>query len=667
MSGSSTPAPSSGPTLKNTRSAEYVPGQVIVGYAAGVTRTGRRAVLRTQGMTAVQSLGRQALLVDLPAGTSVDEAVDALEDEPGVAYAEPNFVYHTSAIPNDTNFGQLWGLNQVSDKDIDAPEAWDTTTGSSKIVVAVIDSGVTFNHPDLAPNMWVNPSDPPGGGDQDHNGKVDDVRGWDFVQNDNAPFDPSDHGTHVAGTIGAQGNNSLGITGVNWDVSIMALRAGDALGSLSSSAIVSAIQYACAKKARVVNGSFGGSNFSTATQAAINSPACANTLFVFAAGNGGQDGVGDDNDTAPTYPCNYPTARIICVAATDQNDTIAGFSNFGDTNVDLAAPGVGIYSAMPSFSSLRFDDFENVPTLFSTRWVGTGLWGQENFSFHTLPNFSASDTPLGNYTANSDTSLRSLSGTSLAGRTGCVLDYIFNLDTELDFDFFRIEAATSGSGPWFDMTGGWSGATGPTTWFPDTADFDVFEGFNTFLRLRLTTDSAVHQNGVRVEDLNLRCLTAPPPAGEYQNLNGTSMASPHVAGAAALLLARNPAMPPSKVRSLLLSTVDPVAGLAGKVVTAGRLNVATAMPLIDLTKPNTALKSAPKSKTKSKTATFKFTSSEAGSTFKCKLDKGAWTACKSPKVYKKLKKGSHTFQVAAVDSFGNTDATPSKKTWKVTA
>ena len=215
------------------------------------------------------------------------------------------------------------------------------------------------------------------------------------------------------------------------------------------------------------------------------------------------------------------------------------------------------------------------------------------------------------------------------------------------------------------MTGGWSGATGPTSWFPDTADFDVFEGLNTFLRLRLTSDSATNGNGVRVEDLNMRCLATPPPAGEYQNLNGTSMASPHVAGAAALLLARNPAMPPSKVRSLLLSTVDPVAGLTGKVVTAGRLNVANAMPLIDLTKPNTSIKSAPKAKTKSKTATFKFTSSEPGSTFKCKLDKGAWTACKSAKTYKKLKLGKHTFQVAAVDSFGNTDATPSKKTWKV--
>ena len=341
--------------------------------------------------------------------------------------------------------------------------------------------------------MWVNPGDPPGGGDQDHNGKVDDVRGWDFVQNDNAPFDPNDHGTHVAGTIGAQGNNALGITGVNWDVSIMALRAGDALGSLSSSAIISAIQYACAKKARVVNGSFGGSNFSTATQAAINSPACANTLFVFAAGNGGDDGIGDDNDTAPTYPCNYPTTRIICVAATDQNDTIAGFSNFGDTNVDLAAPGVGIYSAMPSFSSVRYRRLRERAhavrdPLGRNRSLGPGelqlppaseLLGER----HARP---------GNYTANSDTTLRSLTGTSLAGRTGCVLDYVFNLDTELDFDFFRIEAATSGSGPWFDMTGGWSGCDRPDHLVPDTADFDVFEGFNTFLRLRLTTDSAVH-------------------------------------------------------------------------------------------------------------------------------------------------------------------------------
>ncbi len=234
MSGSSAPAPGGGPALVHDNGGEYVPGQVIVGYAAGTTRSERRSALRAHGASAIQSLGSpRTQLVDLPAGTSVEEAVAALEDDPGVEFAQPNFLYHTSAIPNDTNFAQLVGLNNVGDHDIDAPEAWDITKGSAGIVVAVIDSGVAFDHPDLAPNMWVNPGDPAGGGDQDGNGLVDDIHGWDFVQNDNAPLDANGHGTHVAGTIGAQGNNALGVTGVNWDVSIMALRAGNALGSLT--------------------------------------------------------------------------------------------------------------------------------------------------------------------------------------------------------------------------------------------------------------------------------------------------------------------------------------------------------------------------------------------------------------------------------------------------
>ncbi len=256
----------------------------------------------------------------------------------------------------------LWGLNQAGDHDIDAPEAWDTQTGSENVVVAVIDSGVAYDHPELDDNIWVN-NDPPGNGDDDGNGKVDDTRGWDFVQNDNTPLDFNGHGTHVAGTIGAEGNNAADIAGVNWDVSIMPVRAGDAGGSLSVAAIVSAINYACAEGADIVNGSFGGPGKSLSIGNAIK--ACNGTLFALAAGN---DGHVLNNNTAATnaYPCEFHrpaphgvgASNIVCVAATNISDALAGFSNRGTSAVHLAAPGVDIYSSWPQWSSVFSDNLE---------------------------------------------------------------------------------------------------------------------------------------------------------------------------------------------------------------------------------------------------------------------------------------------------------------------
>ena len=301
----------------------------------------------------------------------------------------------------------------------------------------------------------------------------------DFFQGDNVPLDPNGHGTHVAGTIGARGNNSLGVTGVNWQVSIMPLRAGDASGSLSESAIISSINYACANGARVVNGSFGGSASSQAMFDAITSTACDNTLFVFAAGNGGQDGIGDDNDSHPQYPCNYNTTRIICVAATDSNDARASFSNIGPTSVDLAAPGVGILSSTPTYENLLADGFEDPG--FSTRWgsrtapAGHPLWGQQNLVYAGGGTFSLSDSPSGNYAINTDTKITSLGSADLTGRRACSLDYFLHLSTFTD-DVFRIYAASSPAGPFTDVThGGLQGSTG-NKFFGFTEEMAVLRG-----------------------------------------------------------------------------------------------------------------------------------------------------------------------------------------------
>jgi subtilisin family serine protease len=261
-------------------------------------------------------------------------------------------------------FGSLWGLHNTGqavnghaagtdDKDIDAPEAWDRNKGSMSTVVAVVDSGVAWDHPDLSPNIWSNADEIAGNGvDDDGNGKIDDVRGWDFVDGDNNPWDYEGHGTHVAGTIAARGNNGVGVTGVAWQASIMALRAADALGFASNATVTDAFTYAAANGARVVNASLGGFAQSQAMSDAIaDNPS---TLFVVAAGNDERD-----NDATPDYPCNYTAANLICVAATDNKDALASFSNYGVTSVDLAAPGVDIDSARPHETDSFSDGFES--------------------------------------------------------------------------------------------------------------------------------------------------------------------------------------------------------------------------------------------------------------------------------------------------------------------
>jgi subtilisin family serine protease len=316
-------------------------GRLIVRFDRGVSASERRHVLAEHGLVSERRLARAGLdLVE--ASPSV---AGALEDEPEVRYVEEDRIYPLAATPNDPDFGQMWGLHAApDDDDIDAPEAWDLTTGTSGVVVAVIDTGVAYAHPDLSQNMWTNSAETVNGADDDGNGLVDDIRGWDFFDFDNDPDDVDEHGTHVAGTVGARGNNGVGVVGINWQVKLMALRAGDQLG-LPLSAIVDSIDYACSKGARVVNGSFGGPGFSQAMVDAIN--ACPGTLFVFAAGNGGSDQIGDNNDSSPIYPCNYTSANIVCVAATTRGDALASFSNYGLSSVDLAAPGVNILSTKP--------------------------------------------------------------------------------------------------------------------------------------------------------------------------------------------------------------------------------------------------------------------------------------------------------------------------------
>jgi subtilisin family serine protease len=330
------------------------PQELVVRFQPGAAQ---KRALEAVGATLVERAPVSGLVrARLEPGRSSAEVEAALERRGDVAYAEPNRMYELFRVPDDTRYSELWGLPAIG-----APTAWDMTTGSDSVVVAVVDSGTDYTHPELDGNIWTNPNETLDGADNDGNGLVDDLRGWDFYANPNdaAPLDGHGHGTHVAGTIGAEGNNTSGVTGVNWRVKVMPLRVGDE--QLSGFAIVQAFGYACAKGARVVNGSFGSSESFTPIRDAI--AACPNTLFVFAAGNSARNA-----DAFPTYPCAEPVSNVICVAASQLGDTLASFSNFGAVNVDLAAPGANILSTLPPALDLNDDAADGYAS-----WNGTSM------------------------------------------------------------------------------------------------------------------------------------------------------------------------------------------------------------------------------------------------------------------------------------------------------
>jgi subtilisin family serine protease len=529
-----------------------VPGEVIVRFRPAVDAGQAAQRLGAAAAEPAEKLPVPGLwLAEVRGGgTTVDEVIAELEDDRAVVYAEPNFIRRLDKTPDDDFFAELWGLENsgqtvlgttgTPDADIDAPPAWDGATSSSGLDVAVVDDGVVYDHRDLAANIWANggeagPGQESNSIDDDGNGYVDDVRGWDFADGDRDPRpagEEGDHGTHVAGTIGAVGNNAEGVTGVAWNTDLMALRVFDAQGATTTAKIVSAFGYATRNGAEVVNGSFGGGGYSRAELDSIQS--ARGTLFVVAAGNDGRD-----NDAQSIYPCNYAAQNLLCVAATDQSDALATFSNYGRQTVDLAAPGTNILSTYPE---------------------------------------------------------------------------------------------------------------------------------------ELTPEGYV----------------------PYAYSSGTSMATPVVSGAAVLVLSTMSSAPAADVGARLRQTVDPLPSLDGKVASGGRLNLVRALegstpddtapppddptsaespppeepqPVpadgVDSVPPETRITKHPKARTRDRTPTFRFSSSESGSGFRCSLDRKRFKSCRDPYTARKLTPGTHTFRVVAADTVGNDDPTPATDRFKI--
>jgi thermitase len=520
----------------------FVPGQVVVRFRENVDPLSRKAALATESAATVKRLVLPGLQLVRVHG-SVPEAVAELRSNPAVAYAEPNYLYHADAVPNDPRYGQLWGLARIK-----APAAWNVTTGSPTVTVGVVDTGIATDHLDLAQNA---------------------VPGHDFVDGDDDPRDFNGHGTHVAGTIGARGNNALGLVGVDWQVGLMPVRVLDGEGSGTNANVTAGLAYACTDGAAVVNASLGGTAYSTSMRDAI--AACPKTLFVVAAGNNGAS-----DDTSPHYPCNYGAPpddlpNVLCVGATDTADTLASFSNYG-RSVDLAAPGVGIPSTWPAYDTLATDGFESLAGWTAYQYSGLAFGRSP---VHASGLFSASDSPGGAYQPTTESWLtRSSSMASLVGRTGCRLFYNLRLDTQPNHDYFEVLGSASATAGFAGSH--WSGSTGGI-FIGLSSDMSAFDGQPQFFpALELVSDSdGVVGDGGYLDDLSLRCLHA---AGEdYATISGTSMASPHVAGVAALVKAAHPGFTVAQVKAAILGGVDRLGSLRGKVASGGRLDACKAL------------------------------------------------------------------------------------------
>ena len=337
----------------------YEADELIVRFAATVQgrhpdKAQKNQILSMLGGATIEysySIVPGLVLLKLPAPMTVEEAMVIFNESEEILYAQPNYeVQAESTIPNDTRFGDLWGMHNTGqnggtvDADIDAPEAWDIFTGSSEIIVAVIDTGIDYTHSDLAPNMWVNEAEFNGAGgvDDDGNGYVDDIYGYDFCNDDGDPFDDHYHGTHCAGTIGGVGNNNMGVAGVCWNVKIMAVKFLNSAGSGWTSNAIKSVEYATQMGAHLSSNSWGGGSFSQGLKDAIDAAGAVNMLFVASAGNDSSD-----NDSSPHYPSSYTSPNIVAVLATDRYDNMANLSNYGLSSVDIGAPGMDILSCEP--------------------------------------------------------------------------------------------------------------------------------------------------------------------------------------------------------------------------------------------------------------------------------------------------------------------------------
>jgi subtilisin family serine protease len=609
LAGQEKPAASVAPPTPPTMLSK---DRVIVEWAPGASRVDRVDARSDAEVDYKSDLGDHSFqLVEVQPGQTPHDAIRELEADPAVVLAERDGFSAPNAIPDDPLFDEEWGLSNagagisgfagaIAGDDVDAAGAWLRTVGTASTVIADLDTGYRFNDPELGSVAWTNLQEASGteGVDDDGNGFVDDVHGYDFVgPNADSPTsdkDPTDdnlisggHGVHTAGTMGAAGNNGAGITGVAQDVRIMPLRvcANSAVagneGRCPFSSQVAAINYAGDMGARAANMSLGGTSFVTSVRDAI----AANplTLYVISAGNDGED-----NDSEPHYPCNYnPLAEgqsavdnVICVAATNQADGLAGFSDWGATSVDLGAPGTEILSTYPGIEESFHEDFEADD--FESTWSKTGANGFARAAAGDGPltSFGINDSPGEDPAPSSVHDVTLTTGIPVPPGSGaCTLSGKRYRNGGSGGTFYY-QVLSDGSSAFLNSGSAATPSFAMTSF--NTTQILGLAGHSVKLRFGFTAGSApTTGNGIWFDDLEITCYKPASTPLDYAFLQGTSMAAPHVTGAAGLLFSLEPSATVTEVREALLAGVDAIPSLAGKTTTGGRLDIPKAMDSLE--------------------------------------------------------------------------------------
>jgi len=601
-------------------SADYVEGSVLIKLKKGASILDLRGII--DGLPAkgkpvsldnfkkfknISSVtGKECFVFRSPAHTT-QELIEHFRKSPEVETVEPDYIMHINAVfPDDEYFDQLWGLNNTGqevngvsgapDADIDAPEAWERSTGSPDVIAVVLDTGVDYTHADLKDNMWVNQAEVDGEPDvdDDENGYIDDIYGIDAYNEDSDPYDDNRHGTHVAGIVAGRGNNEIGVAGVTWNTSVMALKFLSGKGSGPTSAAIECIDYVIAMKERgenvvVMNASWGSSSDSESLNDAISAAADGGVIMAAAAGNSSRDTDG----AKPLYPAASDLPSIVAVAATNQDDELAYFSNYGASATDLAAPGVNILSAVPGggYEPGPFDFFFDDMESGYDNWdldAPDDPWDiTEENPYEDA--YSWSDSPYGNYQSGNPGDIFNFSLVSrsfdLTGQTGnLMLGFWLWNDILPDQapcgarDTLYIEISPDDGATWeslgeiYGKDLSWKLYSYP---IPETSRTSTFR-----FRFRLESWPTGNSDGVYIDNVGIGQGTG---MGSYEYLRGTSMAAPHVTGAISLAAALYPDDDIHARIDRILSGVDKIESMSGIVATDGRLNLDLATdPELDL-------------------------------------------------------------------------------------
>ena len=558
-------------SLENARHPEFAAGQILVKFKDTPDIVYQvESLMHDLAARTRQVIGKSGIsLITLDKEIDIEATVQQMLGDPRVEFVQPNYIYHATAVPNDPLYDPLnnqWGLGKI-----DAESAWDVQDSGEyardcgEIVVAVLDTGINYKHADLKNNMWT--------GTANHGrdfvaGTPNTPGDWD---DDPMPTGGATHGTHVAGTIGAEANNNTGIAGVCWQASIMSVRVLDSSGSGYTSDIIAGIDWAAANGADVINmslggtGGFQGDSLSTAIEQ-------AGVVTVVAAGNGGSDGLGDDNDITPFYPCNYDEDNIICVASLDSNDQLSSYSNFGANSVDVGEPGSSILSTWPGGTlSPAFSSWQRTSASGSS-W-NDGLCSYNIGQLDTLYIPAGWCSGGANYLDNTDAD--AWYTFNLNGLEGAGISYYELINTEAGNDPITTWRNAAGGNP--------VGGTGTLLASESGIGQVIRHQFNLencltancSIGFNFTSNGSNNDQGVGITLLEVQQIE--DNANDYAISSGTSMATPHVSGIAAMVMAWNPGYNVDQVIEAIFQGGSDLTSLATTTVTGKSANALGAL------------------------------------------------------------------------------------------